>query len=289
MVAYHQPNTLDHALQLIRRTPRMTIIAGGTDVYPAKATRAGWGTMQHPDVLDISRIRFHRGVEAHATSWSISPLTTWTDIIRADLPPLFDGLKAAAREVGGVQIQNRGTIIGNICTASPAADGVPPLLTLDAEVEIESHEGTRSVPLASFIDGYRHSVLAPNEMVIGLRIPRQAGNGQRHGHFRKLGARKYLVISIAMVAGVFDYDDVGVVKAARVAVGACSAVAMRLTALERDLVGQRPSGSLVQPGHLADLTPLDDIRASANYRRAAALQLVRDMLDQAARDQRRAA
>jgi xanthine dehydrogenase small subunit len=285
MVEYHQPKTLDHALQLLGRHPHTTIIAGGTDVFPAKATRAGWGTTHHPDVLDISRINFHRGVATHATHWSISPLTTWTDVIRADLPPLFDGLKFAAREIGGVQIQNRGTIVGNLCNASPAADGVPPLLTLDTEVEIESHAGTRSVPMASFIDGYRLTALAPNEMVIGLRIPKQLGSG----YFLKLGARKYLVISIAMVAGVFECDAAGIISSARVAVGACSAVALRLTSLERDLIGKRPSGALAHAVHLADLSPLDDIRASADYRRAAALQLVRDMLDQVARDVRRLA
>jgi CO/xanthine dehydrogenase FAD-binding subunit len=258
MIAYHQPKTLDHALQLLARSPRMTIIAGGTDVYPAKATRAAWGSTRHADVLDISRVSFHRGVEDHATHWSISPLTTWTDIIRAELPSLFDGLKAAARTVGGVQIQNRGTLVGNICNASPAADGVPPLLTLDTEIDIESHEGTRTVPLSAFIDGYRHTVLAPNEMVVGLRVPKRPGTG----HFLKLGARAYLVISIAMVSGVFDYDASGTITQARIAVTA---------------------------DHFAQLTPLDDVRASADYRRAAALQLVRDMLDRVATDVRRAA
>jgi CO/xanthine dehydrogenase FAD-binding subunit len=285
MVAYHQPNTLDHALQLLARDPSLKILAGGTDVYPAKATRAGWGHTEHADILDISRIRFHRGVKAHRMFWEISPLTTWTDIVRADLPPAFNGLKAASREVGGVQIQNRGTLIGNICTASPAADGVPALLTLDAVVEVESHLGTRLMPLSQFVDGYRHTALAPSEMVIGLRIPMQAGVG----HFQKLGARRYLVISIAMVAAIFEMADDGRVHAARIAVGACSAVAQRLPLLEAALIGQPLTAEIVSAHQLAHLQPIDDVRASAAYRRAAALQLVRDVIDQAATEHRRAA
>jgi CO/xanthine dehydrogenase FAD-binding subunit len=285
MVAYYQPKTLDHALQLLAREPGLAIIAGGTDIYPAKATRAAWGHTAHADVLDISRIRFPRGVETHTDHWSISPLTTWTDIVRADLPPVFDGLKAAAREVGGVQIQNRGTLVGNICTASPAADGMPALLTLNADVEIESHEGVRRVPLSQFVTGYRQTALAPKEMVIGLRIPQQSGAG----HFHKLGARRYLVISIAMVAAIFDVAADGTVRSARLAVGACSAVAQRLAGLEASLNGKPLSSAVVMPEHLAHLQPIDDVRATARYRQAAAFQLVRDMIDQAAIELRGAA
>jgi xanthine dehydrogenase small subunit len=285
MGTYHQPTTLDHALLLLGRQSGLKILAGGTDVLPAKATRAGWGQMQHPDVLDISRIEFHRGVTAHEDVWTLSPLTTWTDVIRADLPPLFDGLKAAAREVGGVQIQNRGTVIGNICNASPAADGVPALLAMDALVDIQSHAGMRRMPLAEFIDGYRHTVLAPDELVVGLRIPKRLG----HGYFLKLGARRYLVISIAMVAGTFEINRDGRIDAARIAVGACSAVAQRLPHLEAALVGRIADPALVRPEYLEQLQPIDDVRASGAYRRAAALQLVRDLVDMVARQSRSAA
>jgi xanthine dehydrogenase small subunit len=274
MMAYHQPRTLDHALQLLGRRSGMTIIAGCTDVYPAKTARAGWGHMAHPDVLDISQIAFARGVVQTPTGWSLSPLTTWSDVIQADLPPLFDGLKAAAREVGGVQIQNRGTLVGNLCTASPAADGVPCLLALDAEVEIESAEALRRTPLAEFISGYRQTTLAPHEMVIGLHIPRQRGSG----YFIKLGARRYLVISIAMVSGMFDVADDGTVRAAKIAVGACSAVAQRLPNLEARLLGNPLHAATVWPADLAHLAPISDIRGSGAYRGAAALQLVRDII-----------
>src|SRR4029453_12803169 len=98
MVAYHRPGTLDDALA-IRAAHDVEVLAGGTDVYPAKAARAGWGDMRHKDVLDISLLRGLRGVRTEGEHWRIGALTTWTDILRADLPPLFDGLKLAAREV----------------------------------------------------------------------------------------------------------------------------------------------------------------------------------------------
>ena len=140
------------------------MLAGGTDVYPAKAARAGWGDMRHADILDISAVPGLRGIAEDAAGWRIGALTTWTDLIRADLPPLFDGLKLAAREIGGVQIQNRGTLAGNICTASPAGDGAPNLLALDAHVELASRQGRRVVPMARF-----HRRLSPHRSAAPTR------------------------------------------------------------------------------------------------------------------------
>ena len=134
----------------------VTVLAGGTDVYPAKTTRAGWGETRHRDVLDISRIPDLRGIEDRGDHWWIGALTTWSELIKAELPPLFDGLKAAAREVGGVQIQNRGTIAGNCCTASPAGDGIPCLLTLEAEMECVGGTVFR-VPLYRLLDRISHN------------------------------------------------------------------------------------------------------------------------------------
>ena len=162
MVAYHRPVTLEEALA-IRAAGPVIVLAGGTDVYPAKAARAGWGDMRHADILDISAVPGLRGIAEEPQGWRIGALTTWSDIIRAELPAQFDGLKLAAREVGGVQIQNRGTLAGNICTASPAGDGVPNLLALDARIELASRLGRRLVPMADFIDGYRHTHAVPTK------------------------------------------------------------------------------------------------------------------------------
>jgi N-methylhydantoinase B len=276
MTAYFRPATLDEALA-IRAAHDVEIIAGGTDVYPNKATRAGWGRMAHKDVLDITAIPGLDRIEETDAHWRMGALVTWTDLIRAALPPLFDGLKAAAKEIGGQQIQNRATLAGSLCTASPAGDGIPNLIALDAEIEIASARGTRIEPVEHFLDGYRHTTCAADEIVTALRIPKRGGRSA----FLKLGARRYLVISIVMAAGVIETDADGVIAHARVVVGACSPVARRLRPLEERLLGHRRTpalAALVRPEDFAELAPLDDVRASAAYRRAAAEALTRDLL-----------
>lgn len=277
MPAYFRPGTLKEALQICAAHP-VTILAGGTDVYPAKAARVGWGDMRHSDVLDISAINGLRGISEEQGKLRFGALTTWTDLIHAVLPPAFAGYQAAARDVGGVQVQNRGTLVGNICTASPAGDGIPCLLTLDAEVELVSLSGCRVVPISDFVSRYRETVRCSDEIVTALLIPK-SGAGPR-GRFLKLGARRYLVISIVMAAAVLSADEDGIVRAARVAVGACTPVATRLRALEEALVGVRLSdaGEIAAAEHLSALAPIDDIRASAAFRQSAALDLVRDLL-----------
>lgn len=254
--------------------PGIQILSGGTDFYPALGDR-----VVHEPVMDISGLRELRGISSPDNYYRIGGLTTWSDVIRAPLPRCFDALKSAAREVGSVQIQNRGTVAGNLCNASPAADGIPPLLALDAEVELASCQGTRRIPLAQFIVGNRKTQRRPDEILTAIWVPRSIEDAR--STFLKLGARRYLVISISMVAAVVDVED-GQVAAARVAVGSCSAVARRLPALERDLVGATAEAglaALVTLAHLAPLSPIDDVRATAEYRRDASLTLIRRALN----------
>ncbi|HZQ01524.1 MAG TPA: xanthine dehydrogenase family protein subunit M [Reyranella sp.] len=271
MGTYLRPDRLEEALAALARP--MTVLAGGTDFYPARVGRA-----INEDVLDISNIASLRGIGATTRGWRIGATATWSELIAADLPPLFDGLKQAAREVGGRQIQNTGTIAGNLCNASPAADGVPPLLALDAQVQLLGRTGPRALPLSAFIIGNRRTALAPDELVVAIDIPRPAHAAR--SAFLKLGARRYLVISIAMAAATLEIDG-GRVVSARVAVGACSAVAQRLAALEAALVGAPLDAGLpqhVSAAHLAPLTPIDDVRGSAAYRQDAAVTLLRRLL-----------
>jgi len=250
------------------------VLAGGTDVYPAQVGRPFVGS-----VVDISGLAELRGIEATDRGWRIGALTRWADMAAADLPPCFDGLRAAARDVGGIQVQNAGTIGGNLCTASPAADGVPNLLALDASVELTSPSGRRVVPIEDFLTGYRATALGGDELLTAVLVPREGEDAR--AAFLKLGLRRYLVISVVMVAAVVALDESGLVRFARVAVGACSPVAVRLRRLEDELRG-RPAGELaaaVTPEHLADLTPIDDVRATAAYRLRAATILVRRALD----------
>lgn len=275
MASYIRPTVLQDALAALRAEP-LTIVAGGTDFYPARV-----GKPLDDDVLDVSALAELRGIEPRDDIVRIGALVTWTDLIRADLPPWFDGLKLAAREVGGVQIQNAGTLVGNLCNASPAADGVPSLLTMDAAVELASVGETRSVKLEEFITGNRKTRRRPDEIVTAITAPRPV-NPARAG-FLKLGARRYLVISIAMVAGILETTPDGAVAAARIAVGSCSEVARRLTVLEESLEGMPVNAALGEtpmPEHLAALSPIDDVRGSGAYRLDAALTLVRRLLTQ---------
>jgi CO/xanthine dehydrogenase FAD-binding subunit len=271
---YLRPKTLQEAVSVLAGSGGQ-ILAGGTDFYPALGERLPQG-----DVVDITALGEIRGISFEPEYVRIGGLTSWTDVIRTPLPRCFDALKAAAWEVGSVQIQNRGTVAGNLCNASPAADGVPPLLALDAEVELSSAAGNRRLPLAQFITGNRKTQRKADEILAAVLVPRRLENAA--SVFLKLGARKYLVISISMVAAVVQVDEYRRVAEAHVAVGSCSATARRLNGLEKDLVGQPAVagiGALVRAGHLAPLSPIDDVRATAEYRRDASLTLVRRALE----------
>ncbi len=293
-----RPRTLDEALAALAADAahlpadpldRLTPMAGATDLYPTATARQAWFQPTPRAILDLSALEDLRGIRTMADGLRIGALATWSDVIAADLPPAFDALRQAARQVGGVQIQNRGTIAGNLCNASPAADGGPPLLALDAEVEIRSAAGGRRQPLAAFLLGNRRTALMPGEIVTAIHVS-PAAEGERSS-FLKLGARAYLVISIASVAANVATDGQGRITEARIAVGACSAVPQRLSSLEADLVGAELADAmrLVAPEHLSTLTPIDDVRASAAYRHDAALTLVRRALDGLAGEGRAAA
>ena len=276
MPSYVRPTRIDEALAMLARGER-TILAGGTDFYPSRV-----GIAPRDDVVDVTALADLRGIKERAKGWRFGAATTWADVIEAKLPPLFDGLKLAAREVGGMQIQNSGTIAGNLCNASPAADGAPALLTLDAVVEIAAAGSRRALPLEQFILGPRKTALRAGELVTAIKVPKPAHPAR--SDFLKLGARKYLVISIAMVACVLEVED-GTVIAARIAVGSCSPVAVRMPKLEQALAGRRLDRDLcncVLPEHVEHLSPIDDVRASAAYRKEAALTLIRRSLERLA-------
>jgi CO/xanthine dehydrogenase FAD-binding subunit len=282
-MAFLRPTLLDEALgALAGGAPGgapWVVVAGATDHYPARVGRAPVG-----DVLDVTALEGLRGVLAVDGGWRIGALTTWTDLVEAELPPLFDGLRAAALAVGGAQIQARATIAGNLCNASPAADGTPNLLALDAVVELASARGARRVPVGQFVTGNRRTVRGADELVTGIFVPAPIEGTTARATFEKLGSRAYLVISIVMVGVVVEVDRDGQVARARIAVGACSEVAQRLPDLEAELTG-RPatpaSAAILRAEHLAGLSPIDDVRGSAAYRRDAAVTVVRRALERA--------
>jgi len=269
MPDFLRPETIADALGLMAGGG-LAPLAGGTDLYPATQRRA----LASP-VIDVAHLPGLAGITETAEGLRIGACTTWAAIARATLPPALAALQQAALEVGGVQIQNAGTIGGNLCNASPAADGVPPLMVLEAEVDLASHSGIRRLPLADFLTGPRQTTRRPNELLTAIHIPTSALAGR--SQFLKLGARAYLVISIAMVAVRLDLHD-GRITAAALAVGACSATARRLPGVEAALTG---ASAETAPGLIRDadvaaaLSPLDDLRATATYRAHAAAELLR--------------
>ena len=270
MADYLRPSRLDDALAALADRP-WTMLAGGTDVYPANV-----GRPITDDILDVTGLASMRDISVEGRDIRIPALATWTDIVRAELPHAFDGLKIAARSIGGVQIQNRGTLAGNLCNASPAADGVPNLMALDARVELSSSAGRREVAVGEFVVGNRRTIRRPDELVTAILVPVPSSTAR--STFLKLGSRAYLVISIASVAAVIDVGGDGRVTSARIVVGACSEVPRRILAAEERLVGEVASASLgasIEAADLDVLSPIDDVRGTASYRRDVAATLVR--------------
>ncbi len=275
---YFRPRRLDAALAALAQAP-CRVLAGGTDLYPAHVGRP----LPQP-LLDVSAIDELRGLEVSPDgALRIGAAVTWSELARAALPAHCAALAQAAREIGGMQIQNRGTVGGNLCNASPAADGIPPLLALDATVELASASGARTLPLAQFVLGNRRTACRPNELLVAVHVP--ARSQQARSVFLKLGHRRYLVISIAMVAVALDFDEAGRVACCGVAVGACAAAAQRLPALEAALAGA-PRGEIVSRAEsvldaaAAPLSPIDDVRGTRVYR----LDAVRRLLVRALRE-----
>jgi CO/xanthine dehydrogenase FAD-binding subunit len=282
---YQRPSSLRAALSFLHQG--FLPIAGGTDYYPSKVGKPLAGKL-----LDLSAISdFSSGsssISDATDSIVLSGLMTWrqcqTDFERAKLPIWCAALSQSAKDVGGWQVQNRGTLGGNLCNASPAADGVVALLALGAEVVLASlsvnalvNLQTRTLPLTDFVLGNRQTAKLPCELLTQIRLPLHSDRAR--SAFLKLGHRKYLVISIVMVAVLLDFDDLGVVTKCRVAIGSCAKAALRIADLERLIVGLQKSHVMqTVEKNLSKVTaaihPIDDVRGTAAYRRVAAQELV---------------
>ena len=273
-MAYLRPDKLDDALDWLA-VKQPLVIAGCTDIYPTRHTPSLEGPL-----LDITAIDELRGIEMRDGWRRFGAATSWSEILRTPLPTSYAMLKKASSEIGAVQIQNSGTIGGNLCTASPAADSVPCLMALDAEIELSSVRGRRRLDLAAFFTGARQTALQPDELVIAIHIPEKAETGI--SGFHKLGARHYLVISIAMVA-VRLVVEAGRIISVRIVIGACAPVATRLKELEAALVGVSLDEIPERAQQIDDdihrsLAPIDDVRASTDYRYRAAAEITQRMI-----------
>jgi CO/xanthine dehydrogenase FAD-binding subunit len=273
---YLRPSELRVALATLAAAPRV-VLAGGTDLY---ASGTPMPAKLRQSVLDITAIDQLRGIREDRGQLLIGATATWADVCSANLPAWFQGLKQAASQVGGLQIQNVATVAGNLCNASPAADGIPPLLALSALIDLDSARGARTVSLEEFVLGSRRTACSSDELVTAVRIPRRSA--QARSVFCKLGARSYLVISIVSLAVTLDFDAKGRICYAGIAVGSCAARARRLTALEERILGLDRSAAraLSINDDMAEISPIDDIRATAAYRRDALATLLKRALDE---------
>lgn len=269
----YRARTLAEAVALRAAHPTAMPLAGGTDVMVFLEA----GAIHPPAFLDLWGCAELRGVSADGTR--IGAGTTWTDVARS--PALPAALRECARTVGAVQIQNRGTVGGNIANASPAGDSLPLWLALDATFELVSVRGSRQVPASEFWLGYRRTALAPDELVAAVHLPTAlTGPDAPPLHYRKVGTRLAQAISKVVLGARIGVVD-GVVTEARIALGSVAPVPVRARSVEAALVG-RPvdpaAAALVQ----ADIAPIDDVRSNARFRRKVAENLVRGWLEQAA-------
>lgn len=275
---YLRPAELPTALGALALSPRL-VLAGGTDLY-ASGTPAP-ARLRAP-ILDITAIERLRTLRLEAQQLTLGAAVTWSAVREARWPPWLRALQQSAAQVGGEQVQNVATIGGNLCNASPAADGVPPLLALSTRLELASAAAQRTVELDEFLLGARRTALQPDELVTALHIPRRSQRAR--SAFYKLGARSYLVISIVSLAVTLDFDLEGRICYAGVAVGSCAGRARRLSSLESRLLGlERTSASALELPELAELAPIDDVRGSASYRREAVAVLARRALQELCR------
>ena len=273
---YFQPNDLNSALDVLKNNSDLTIAAGCTDLFPITNNMS-----LDKNILDITNIKSIRGFEFNNIETKIGSATTWTDIKNENLPSCYDMLKSCAKEVGSIQIQNLGTIGGNICNASPAADSIPCLLALVAKLELSSANNQRIIPIDEFILGSRKTKLEQGEILTSIIIPKEKENGS--SSFRKIGARKYLVISISMVACRILISN-NIIEDISISVGSCSEVAKRIFSIERQLIKKDINEVVfnqVDFSQLNEISPITDIRSTHVYRLKASQSLIKDVVKDA--------
>jgi xanthine dehydrogenase small subunit len=254
-----EPRSLKHALDLMREQP-IVPLAGCTDVYVLLNAGLPPGTRY----LDLSRLDALRGIELRGETLSIGALTTFSEIIASPLVRRrVPALVSAAREIGAVQIQNRGTLAGNVANGSPAGDSLPVLAVADATVVAGSAGGSRRIPFNGFYTGYRKTRLLPDELITAIEIPPVPGRQW----FRKVGTRAAQAISKIVMAGVRAPQP-------RIAFGSVAPTVVRAVETEKVFAA---GGSLDEAESvlLTELSPIDDLRSTAEYRGKVACNLLR--------------
>ena len=241
------PTTLAEALALKAERPDAVPIQGGTDVM----VELNFDRARPDALLNLNEVAELRGYEHEAGTLRLGAGLTYTAAMRGELAERLPALAEAARTVGGPQIRNRGTIGGNLGTASPAGDALPPLLVSGTEVEVASVRGTRRVQLAEFLVGPKRNNLGPDELIVAAHVRPAAGRQT----FMKVGPRNAMVIAVVSLALALDEEQ----RHLRAAFGSAGPVALLVTAplADRDSFAERVA---------AAATPIDDVRGTAAYR-----------------------
>ena len=273
------PRALAEAYAVLADGPARSI-AGGTDLMVALTGELG----EPPDrILDLWGLEELRGIALDGDTISLGALTTYTEIRRSALcREHLPVLAEAAATIGAAQIQNRGTLGGNVANASPAGDTLPVLLAADASFVLGSARGERTVPAAEFWPAYRQTALAPDELLLRIRIPLLAGRELR---FRKVGTRRAQSISKVVVAlGWRDGTPAAPLTDVRLALGSVAATPIRARATEAAIEGHPPTpetADLAAETLAAELQPIDDVRSTAEYRRIVAARVVHRLIREA--------
>ena len=259
----YRPTSLDEALRLLEEHPDATVLGGGTDLM----VEVTYGSRRPHSIVALRRIDELKRLDVRFIGAGV----TWSQLERSPWP----GIAQAARTVGSPQIRNAGTLGGNLGTASPAGDGLPFLAAVDADIEIASTTGTRVIRWDSFLTGPKQNALRCGEIILGARLPEHLPQRQA---FAKIGARNAMVISIVAACLVRDADDT-----VRLALGSVGPTPLRAPRAEEMISSERqPSAAAVSEfGRLVteEVSPIDDHRSTAAYRRHAAGVLARRLLE----------
>ena len=270
------PESLRDALALLNREPGVwKPFAGGTDLMVLLEA----GRLQHLNYINIWSLQELRGVEVTDSHVTLGALTTYTEIqAHPVLQSEFPMLCQAASETGGLAIQNRGTIGGNIVNASPAADSPPALLAYDAEIELVSSDGSRWLPYQGFHTGYKQLLIGANELLARIRLPRNTRDATHY--YRKVGTRKAQAISKVCLAALakMEQDHISDI---RIALGSVAPIVVRCVQTENALRGRGLYTETIKTACATlsrEISPIDDIRSTADYRLQVAKNLLADFL-----------
>jgi len=269
------PATLIEALNILAQdNSAWKPFAGGTDLMVLLEA----GKLPHKNYLNIWNLPELRGIEVTDTYVSLGALTTYTEvqnheILRAEFPMLCQ----AAKETGGIAIQNRGTLGGNIVNASPAADSPPALLAYDAELELVSKDCERRIPYFKFHSGYKQMDIRPDELLRTIRLPRTTT--QLTHYYRKVGTRKAQAISKVCFAAVGSMID-GKFETVRIALGSIAPIPLRCLQTENALRNQTlDSVAAAREAFAREISPIDDLRSTRDYRLRVSLNLLEDFIN----------